>query len=273
MRRAGISITHITEHAIKSPEDYEAVGYIFENAKVEAAYDGYNEFSKQVEDRGFAVAFISLAGSPMHLLQRELMPIEFFFYELYDHPAVLSKCAESIGHYFERVFDVIVNCPADVILFGANYDARVTYPPFFHEHIQPWLKRLADTLHSKGKYLLTHTDGENTGLLDHYLASGIDIADSICPQPMTKLTLKQVRDHFGGVITIMGGIPSVSLLKDSMSDHDFEAFLDKFFSELGTGDHLILGISDTTPPAADFERIKKIGECIKAFGPVTGIRK
>ncbi len=29
---------------------------------------------------------------------------------------------------------------------------------------------------------------------------------------------------------------------------------------------LILGISDTTPPAADFERLKSIGQRVRAFG-------
>jgi hypothetical protein len=53
-----------------------------------------------------------------------------------------------------------------------------------------------------------------------------------------------------------------------MPDGIFEAYLDGFFSDLGSGDHLILGISDTTLPAADFERIKKIGERVRLFGPV-----
>ena len=266
MREAGISITHITEYAIKSSQDYEAVGYLFEKAEVVPNYAGYQAFADQVGDRGLAAGFISLAGSPVHLLQRELMPLDLFFYELYDHPEELARCAERIGGYFDRAFEVVAGCPAEVFLFGANYDASVTYPPFFGEHILPWLKRFAGILHREGQYLLTHTDGENTGLLDHYLASEIDIADSVCPAPMTKLTFKQVRDRFGGKITIMGGIPSVCLLRNSMSDHEFEAYLDRFFSELGAGDHLILGISDTTPPGAEFERIKKIGERVRAFG-------
>ena len=33
------------------------------------------------------------------------------------------------------------------------------------------------------EYLLTHTDGENQGLLQHYVASNFDIADSVCPAP------------------------------------------------------------------------------------------
>jgi hypothetical protein len=135
MREGGISISHITEHAIKSPGDYETAGYIFEHAHVVPNYEGYQEFANQVGDRGLAVAFLSLAGAPMHLLQRELMPIELFFYELYDHPEELARCAERIGTYFDRVFEVAVGCPAEVVLFGANYDARVTYPPFFEAHI------------------------------------------------------------------------------------------------------------------------------------------
>ena len=269
MRRSGITITHITEHAIKIPSDYPAICHLFDHARVVPNNEGYQRFHEQVGERGLAVAFISLAGSPMHLLQRELMDPILFFTELYDHPDQLIECAQSIGRYFERVFEAVAQCPAEVVLFGANYDATMTYPPFFAEHITPWLKRLARRLHAKDKYLLTHTDGENTGLLDHYLESEIDITDSICPAPMTKLTFQQVRERFAGRITIMGGIPSTVLLPEVMSEKDFDAWLDTFFErQIGAGDRLILGVSDTTPPAAKFERLKRIAEYIEQFGPV-----
>ena len=267
MRRQGISLTHIEEYAFKSPRDYRSLGYIFENMQVEPNYQGYQEFADQVADRGLAVAFVSLAGSPMHLIQRELMHLESFFYEMHDRPDELATLAEKVGLYWQRVFQTVLDCPAEVVFVGANYDASVTYPPFFAEHIQPALRQYSRGLRAKGKYLLTHTDGENSGLLEHYLASEVSIADSICPKPMTKLTFKQVRDVFKDKITIMGGIPSVSLLKRSMSDERFEGFLDEFFEMIGRGDHLILGISDTTPPGADFGRIIKIKKRIESFQP------
>ena len=204
----------------------------------------------------------------MHFIQRELMPLELFFYEMYDHPDELAHLAEQVGVYYDRLLAVASSSSAEVLMLGANYDASVTYPPFFAEHIAPTLRSFADMLHQRGKYLLTHTDGENTGLLEHYVDSHIDVADSICPAPMTKLTFREVRDFFAGRVTIMGGIPSVSLLAESMSDAQFATFLDGFFENIGRGDHLILGISDTTPPAADFDRILKIGKRVDAFGPV-----
>ena len=268
MRRAGITITHITEHAIKSPTDYRTVAYIFEAARVVDKTDGYEEFRGDVGERGLAVGFLSLAGSPLHLLQRDLMPLQRFFYELHDHPKELARCADSIGSYFRRLFDAAARCPAEVLLLGANYDARVTYPPFFGAHIQPWLAELANLLHEQGKYLLTHADGENRGLLDCYLGSRVDIADSVCPDPMTSLSLAEVRERFAGRITIMGGIPSVSLLADSMSDRQFADYLDRFFESLGAGDHLILGVSDTTPPAAELDRLMEIAHRVESFGPI-----
>ena len=269
MRRAGISITHVEQHPFRTDADYAALGYLFENMRVEPQYGGYQAFADAVGDRGLAVAWATAAASPMHWIQRELMPLDVFFYEMHDRPDELGQLAGKIEAYWNQLLDVMCGCSAEVVLFGANYDATVTYPPFFGQHIAPWLTRVADRLHARGKLLITHTDGENTGLLGHYLAAGIDIADSICPAPMTKLTFKEVRDAFGGRITIMGGIPSVALLPSSMSDADFERFLDGFFEDIGRGDHLILGISDTTPPAADFARILKVGRRVDAFGPVT----
>jgi hypothetical protein len=71
-------------------------------------------------------------------------------------------------------------------------------------------------------------------------------------------------------VAILGGIPSIALLPESMPEAEFDRFLDRFFVELGDGAGLVLGVSDTTPPGAEFERLVKIGERARAFGPVPG---
>jgi hypothetical protein len=222
-----------------------------------------------VGERGIAVGFVNLAASGMHLVQRELMPLDLFFYEMHDHPEEILALGRAVDAYLGRAVDAAASSAAEVIFLGANYDASVTTPPFFREHIGPSLRAAAEKLHAQGKHLLTHTDGENTGLLQHYLDARFDIADSICPSPMTKLSFRQVRDAFGSAVTIMGGIPSVALLPSSMRERDFDAFVEDFFGQIGTGRNLIMGISDTTPPAASFERLARLAERVREFGPVT----
>jgi Uroporphyrinogen decarboxylase (URO-D) len=268
MRRAGITITHVVEHAIKTVTDYDTIAYIFDHAEVQPAYEDYLVSKEEIGDRGVVVAFVSLSGSAMHLIQRELMAYEQFIFEFHDHLNELKDLADRIAPYLQRVFDVVSRSPAEIILMGANYDNMITWPPFFEEHIAPSLAKAADSLHSQGKFLLSHTDGENKGLLAAYVASKIDIADSICPAPMTSLSLREVREAFAGQITIWGGIPSVSVLENSMSEYEFDSYLNDVIEQAGVGDHLILSIADTTPPEARVSRIEKIGKVARSFGPV-----
>jgi hypothetical protein len=268
MRRAAVTISHVAEPVFKSAEDYPALGHLFERARVAPNFDGFQAFAEHVGHRGLAVGWSSVAASPMHWIQRELMPLDTFFYEMHDHPEELARLAEQMEACWQQLVEAACASPCEVVLVGANYDSMIQYPPFFQEHILPWLHDFARALHAEGKYLLTHTDGENSGLLGHYVAAEIDIADSICPAPMTKLSFREVREAFAGRITIMGGIPSVALLPESTGDAEFERFLDRFFADIGRGDHLILGISDTTPPAAPLERILRIRDRARAFGPV-----
>jgi len=272
MRKAGITNKHVEEYPIRTLDDYAAVGHIFSNARAEENYQGYQEYAAHVGDRGIAVAYVSPSASPMHYIQRELMTYETFVYHMFDHPDELTELARQVEIYWQRLTQCALECPADVFLLGANYDADLTYPPFFEQHLLPQLKQYADRLHNKGHYLLSHTDGENRGLLDLYVRAGIDISDSICPSPMTSHTIGQVREALG-TMTIMGAIPSVSLLPEAMPNREFDAFLDQFFSDIGQGEHLILSIADTAPPAADFGRILRIGEMVRQFGPVSGDRQ
>ena len=85
---------------------------------------------------------------------------------------------------------------------------------------------------------------------------------------MTSQTLKEVRDVFGQKITIWGGIPAACLLENSMSDYEFEKYLDMTLESIGSGRKIILGIADTTPPEAKLDRIMKIASKCKEFGPI-----
>ena len=47
MRKAGVSISWLSEHLIKGPRDYQIVGYIFKNIKVRPDYEGFLAFKRR----------------------------------------------------------------------------------------------------------------------------------------------------------------------------------------------------------------------------------
>ena len=266
MKSDGATLSVILEHAVKGPRDYDAAAFIFENAEITPDYDYYKFYADEiVGERGVAVACAAIYASPMHFLLKELMPIENFFVELHENPDELKGLARGIKGYCDKIFTAASGCPADIILSGANYDSAITTPPFFREFIAPELTRQSKILREKGKFLATHADGENDGLLEMIKDCGVDLADSICPAPMTRKTLSDVMEVFGGAVTVWGGIPSVCMLKDSMNDYEFDEFLN-LTMECAANGGVILGIADTVPPGADFGRIIKIDETAKKYG-------
>jgi hypothetical protein len=266
MRRAGISISWIFEHVIKEPKDYRAVGYIFKNIRVYPAYDNYLEFHRQVGEKGLAVAFGHNAAGPMHHILKQFFDATAFYFEIYDRPKELRQLCEDMEPFFDQINRILADSPAEVILYGANFDEMITYPPLFREHMMPYLQKFSDLIRPRGKFLLCHCDGENKGLLDLIPESGIDVAEAICPRPMTKVTITEFKKAFQGKVTIWGGIPSIALLESSMPDQEFDQFMKDVFREVAPGDRFILSVSDTTPPDAKFERLQRITEMVHERG-------
>jgi len=258
MLDAGASQSWIAEHAIREPRDFAVAGYVFSHLKVKPRRAGYLALREQTGDNGLAVAFANGSACPVHLIMRELMTEEQFFYAMADYPDKILELAERIQPFFRAVQDIAASTPAEVVFLGGNYDDSITHPAFFRKHILPALRAYADELHGKGKYLMTHTDGENRRILPLYLESGFDIADSVCPAPMTRCTLDQILAAFEGRIATWGGIPSILLCPESASEQKFRAYIDDLLARHAGRARLILGVSDMVTADADWERLNYI---------------
>lgn len=263
----GISLPFVKHYPLNAPEDLKALGIIFDHIEVIPTPEAYKTFQTRIGDRGIAVARGPMAASPMHLILHELTPMDQFFFFYHDNRDVLTTLCKRMMPFFDAALDALMACDAEVVFWGANYDQDLTWPPFFEQEITPYLQKVADRAHAADKYLLTHTDGENKGLLPLYPSCRFDVAESVCPSPMTQCTLAEIRAALPG-ITIWGGIPSIALLPGSMNDREFETYLDDLFGNLGAGDHLILGVSDNVPPDADLNRLERIKTRIEDFGSV-----
>lgn len=266
-KRAGSSLGWVQEHVIKKPEDFRIIGYIFENLEVFPQYDGAREYIESIgEDGVAAIGGPSLGASPMHLIQKELIDSTQFFYAYNDTHGLVRELAEKIEIYYDNVLSIIADSPAEVVLWGGNYDDMLTYPPYFEKEILPWLQKVSRVLTAKGKIVATHTDGENMGLMDLIKNSGVHVAESVTPYPMTKVRIEEYYHAWRDKLTIMGGIPENILLKETADSETFERFLDTLFETVVPGDRLILGTADSTPPDAEFDRLLRIAERVEQDG-------
>lgn len=260
MLDSGASMSWVTEHAIREPRDFEIVGHIFSHLRVEPQSEGYLARRREVGERGVVVGFILGTACPMQHIMKELMPLEQFFYAMNDYPEKIERLAVQMLPFFEQMQQIAADSSAEIVFLGGNYDDSITYPPFFEKYILPHLRDYAEQLHARGKFLMTHTDGENKRLLPLYLRTGFDIADSLCPYPMTRCTLEEIRAAFQDRITIWGGIPSTLLCPSSTPEEEFRRSVDRLVERYARESHFILGVSDMVTADCDWSRMKYITE-------------
>ncbi|MCL4402328.1 MAG: hypothetical protein M1436_06675 [Acidobacteria bacterium] len=260
MLDGGASVSWVTQSAIREPRDFETAAWLFSHLKVEPRPGGYEARRQAVGDRGVAVGYVIGTACPVHHIMKELMPVEQFFYALHDYPDKIARLADAMEPYYALMKTTAAESSAEVVLLGGNYDDSITYPRLFEKYILPPLKDYAEVLHGKGKYLMTHTDGENRRLIQLYLRAGFDIADSVCPAPMSAMTLDEIREAFADRITIWGGIPCVLLCPDSASDAQFRDWIDGVIGRYGRQSHFVLGVSDMVTADASWDRLHYITE-------------
>ncbi len=266
MKRAGASITWLQERAIKKVEDYRVLSYIFDNMTILPDYERYAAWQNSIGDDGIACMMGTFSASGIHHIQRDLLEATDFYFEFKDHEKEMRGLAESIDRVYDQILKVVADSPAEVVLWGANYDDMITYAPYFAKEIVPGLQKASRALAEKGKFLISHCDGENLKLMDHIRDSGIHIAEAVCPFPMTKVRVEEYYQQWCGNLTILGGIPQSLLLEETASEEEFQAYMDHFFRAVAPGTRIIAGIADTTPPNAVFDRLVRIGERISKEG-------
>jgi corrinoid protein of di/trimethylamine methyltransferase len=266
MKRGGVSIPWIQEHIIKEPKDYEIVACLFENMDLTPDDKVFLEWQREVGEDGLCAAYFTGAASPMHHIQKSFVNATNFFFHYNDFQKEMQFLSDSMAPIYNKALRIIADSPADAVSWGGNYHEMITYPPFFEKEFVPWIRKASEMMQERGKLVFSHCDGENQGLMNLIRDSGMHVAESICPYPMTKVRIEDYYKQWRDKLTIFGGIPSNLLLSETTSDEEFNSYIDNLFSGISPGDKFILGVADTTPRDADFNRLIRIGETVALRG-------
>jgi uroporphyrinogen-III decarboxylase len=260
---AGALQPYQTEYMLEQADDYDVVEYIIENTKLTPNYNEFLELEDEFGEDG--VVFADSGNAPIHRLMRDLMGYERFFFELHDHPAKVERLLDILTCQSKEVQEIAADSPADIIRIGGNFSDAVTSPPLFAKYFVPYFQEFSMLMHSRGKIVVSHTDGEMKRLLSLFLKTGIDVAEAFTPTPMTNCTLTEARETWGDKITIWGGVPSIFLC-DGFSDEEFESYMLNLFKEIAPGNNFILGLGDNLPADGQLERLARIADLVDKYG-------
>ena len=219
----------------------------------------------EMRDNGVAGVLGCMGASPLHRIQHDLIDPTQFYFHYKDHNAKMRGLAERIEPLLDKMLrDPVPGRPPEVVWWGANYDDMLTYPPYFEQEIRPGSARRPSAGRGGQARPVPHRRRER-GLMDLIRDSGMHIAESFCPAPMTKVSLAEYYRRWSGRLTLFGGIPSTVVLPDT-SEADFEAYMDQLFKRGGAGQAHRDRDRRQVPPKAVFSRLQRIGERIEREG-------
>lgn len=242
-------------HPVKGPDDFPAFEYIFKHAEFVPRYGQVAETQARIGESGFVVPMINRL--PFQQLVLDHVGEVSFFYMLYDHPDLVDKMMHLLDQVMLEDLRQLAGYDSPYIQFDDNLDGMITNPRLFKTHCLPAYQRYTEQLHAQGKKVGSHTDGDLKRLLPMLVESGLDVAESFSPAPLTSCTFDDAWQAWyeGGPI-IWGGIPS-PLLEPQTSEADFLAFVDHVL-ECARQHPMILGISDLVMPNNLIERVRTI---------------
>jgi hypothetical protein len=190
------------------------------------------------------------------------MGVEAGIYALHDWPREVEKLFIALNEIHDRLIDVINASPIKIINFGDNVHAGTLPPELFKRYVLPAYQRRCDRLHSAGKFVHAHWDGDCRALLPYARQTHLDGIEAITPAPQGDVTLDEVKAALGEEMFLLDGIPAI--------------YFDRTFSEAELMDcareviekfapRLVLGISDEISSTGDIERVRLVGRLVDDY--------
>lgn len=260
-----MGIEHLeVEHMIKGPEDFGVVEYMVANTYYTGTPERYLAYEAAIGDNGVPLAY---AGDcPFHDFLLVLAGYQTGYYLLFERPDLVEHLIGMVEEVErERLWPVVAESPARLILHGLHLGSDMTPPDFFGKYITPYYRDFSELLHAKGKKLSMHADNDTRYILGEIRDAGFDMAETFTTAPQVPCTLEEARTAWGTDVIIWGGVPSV-LLEDTYTDEDFEAYMRNVFRTVAPGDAFILGVADNVMPGARLDRLERITEMVEEWG-------
>jgi hypothetical protein len=252
------------EHPIHSVDDYKVLEYIAEHTYYDPCYDEYLAYETAVGGEGYPM--VSCGDVPFHYFLLHLSGYNQAYFEMVDHAEEfehLIAVMEQIDR--ERLWPVVADSPARLILHGVHFDSQMTPPHMFRKYMTPYYRDFSALLHARGKSLVWHADDDSKDILAEVKDAGFDMSECFCTAPMVEVTLEEARAAWKSDVAIFGGVPSI-ILEPTFPEAEFEEYLRGVFRTIAPGDAFILGVADNVMPTSLIERVERISDLVEQHG-------
>ena len=245
---------------IETKEELKVATWREENTTWEWVQERFDKSQKEVGDLGAPTMYMPRMN--IQALYIEKMGCQNGIYALYDWPNIVASYFRALEGSHNRLIEVINDSPIDIINFGENVHAGTLSPPLFEKYHLPACQRRCEKLHSAGKFVSSHWDGDCKPLLPFSRETGLDGIEAITPAPQGDVTLDEIKESFRDEMFLIDGIPAI-YFDETFSVEVLEECTHRLIERFAP--KLVLGISDEISSTGDIERIRIVKDIVDEY--------
>lgn len=252
------------EHWWKDWSDFGVVRYWIEHTDIRPDLGALRRGLDLVGDSG--VILLQLLETPLkkfHWLAGQVNASYFLF----DHPSEMRELAELYERKALEFLEQVVDLPEISIFEVPDNVDTLFYPPrLFREFCLPVLKKQAQMVHARRKYLFLHSCGRLKGLAPIFLEAGVDCLEGQAPPPLGDWHLHEARDLSQELIVCGGMAAPQQELKGSQAAAEIDAYVRKTFASMGDRRRFLFGSSCNTSPRTPYENLLAFRDSALRYG-------
>lgn len=228
-----------TERAIKGPDDYKVLKYMYENLEIKADYFPLEQAKDWLGEDGFVWDWVPHQG--LQLLMIDWVGSEGgrFFVHHARYPDLVEELYETIAKAYEPLWEIASGSPADFFLLADNIDAVLVNPRLFEKYFIPEWGKCCEQMHAAGKLVGVHCDGRMAALKHLVPKTSIDVVEALHVPPMGDLPLGEALDLWPDKVIWTGFPGSVYALGPEETREQALAML----RDIGTGERVCFEVS------------------------------
>ena len=243
------------EHFVKQLADLEILKLALDHQQCVPRYDKVQAVLDELGQQG--VGDLPVMRCPFGKLIQEYMGFEAVIFALYDDPRAIS---EFMAFQEEKDLEVVrlaADSPARVVIISDHADENLIAPPYYEEYCIPFYNKACEILHSQGKIVSTHLDGNFKGHFPLLGQTGFDLLDGCTPAPMNNYEVEELAEALPTDVITYLGVPA-TLFCQGLPDEEIVSWADRIYDALAG--RVILNVGDILPPNGDLEQVIRLGE-------------
>jgi len=253
-----------TEHWWKTWDEYPAIRYLIEHTVTRADLAALKRGMDLIGNDGTVI--FQILETPLkkfHWLAGQ----ENASYFIIDHPAEMRELAslheKNCLEYLEQVIDL-----PDVFVFEVpdNVDTLFYPPRWFREFCLPILKKQAEMIHARGKYLFLHACGKLKAPAPLFVEAGVDCLEGQAPPPLGDWRLDEPHQINPNFIVCGGMAAPQQELRGANASAKLDAYVRDLFASMGDKRRFLFGSSCNTSPLTPYENLLAFRDAAFRYG-------